>query len=71
MNSRELEKDINAFLKALPEREGNVFIRRYFFAEPVADIGRKYGLSSGNVAVILTRTRQKLRAYLEKEGYYA
>lgn len=69
--AEELRMAVNRFVKALPQREANVFIRRYFFAEPVADISRKYGLSSGNVAVILTRTRQKLRAYLEKEGYYA
>lgn len=68
--AEQLRMAVNEFVKALPQRDGNIFIRRYFFAEPVADIGRKYGLSSGNVAVILTRTRQKLRAHLEKEGYY-
>lgn len=68
---KELEKAINTFLKALPEREGNVFIRRYFFVETPADIGKRYGISAGNVVVILTRTRQKLRVYLQKEGYDA
>ena len=71
MNLKELEKAINTFLKALPEREGNLFIRRYFFVETTADIGKRYGISAGNVAVILTRTRQKLRVYLQKEGYDA
>ena len=68
---KELEKAINTFLKALPEREGNLFIRRYFFVETPADIGKRYGISAGNVVVILTRTRQKLRVYLQKEGYDA
>lgn len=67
--AKELSITVNRFVKALPRREGNVFIRRYFFAETAAEIGRKYGISPGNVTVILSRTRQKLREYLQKEGY--
>lgn len=67
--AEELRMAVNRFVKALPQREANVFIRRYFFAESPTDIGRRYSLSAGNVAVILTRTRQKLKAFLEKEGY--
>lgn len=65
----ELTACINAFLREIPSREANVFIRRYFFAESVQTIGKRYGVSSGNVSVILTRTRKKLRAHLEKEGF--
>lgn len=67
--AEELRMAVNRFVKALPQREANVFIRRYFFAESPADISCRYSLSAGNVAVILTRTRQKLKAFLEKEGY--
>lgn len=65
----ELRQCIRHFVRALPEREGNVLVRRYFFAEPVADIAKRYGLTENNVAVILSRTRKKLRAHLLKEGY--
>lgn len=67
--ARELEAAVNRFVRGLPRRECNVFLRRYFFAEPVAEIGKKYGLSPNHVMVILSRTRKKLKAYLEKEGY--
>lgn len=60
---------LSSVLRALPEREGNVLVRRYFFVEPVADIAKRYGLTENNVMVILSRTRRKLKAHLLKEGY--
>ena len=67
--AQELRQCIRRFVRALPEREGNVLVRRYFFAEPVADIAKRYGLSENNVMVILSRTRRKLKAHLLKGGY--
>ena len=32
------------------------------------DIGKRYGIKEGTVAVILTRCREKLREHLGKEG---
>ena len=65
----ELGESIDRFVRDLPERDGNIFIRRYFFTEPVEEIAKRYGLSPGNVSVILHRTRGKLQKYLAKEGY--
>ncbi len=67
--AKELQESIRRFVRALPEREGNVLVRRYFFAEPVAEIARRYGLTENNVMVILSRTRKKLKAHLLKEEY--
>lgn len=67
--ARELKKSLNRFVKALPQREGNIFIRRYFFSESVAVISERYALSENNVMVILSRTRKRLREYLIKEGF--
>lgn len=67
--AKELEKVINRFVHKLPERECNLFVRRYFFAEPVEEIAKKYGLSANNVMVILSRTRKKLKIHLKMEGY--
>ena len=66
--AEELEKSINFFVKNLPEKERNIFIRRYFFFESMKKIGERYGFSENRVSVILFRTRKKLRKYLEKEG---
>ena len=69
LSAKELGAAVSRFVRALPEREGNVFIRRCFFAESAAEIARRYGMSEGGVKVTLSRTRKKLRAYLESEGY--
>ena len=66
---KELEQCIRRFVRGLPERDGNVFVRRYFFTEPVAAIAKRYGLTESNVTVILSRTRKKLKLKLAKEGY--
>ena len=66
---KELEECIRRFVRGLPERDGNVFVRRYFFTEPVSSIARQYGLMENHVAVILSRTRKKLKVKLAKEGY--
>ena len=67
---KELGESISKFIKTLPERDGNIFLRRYFFTEPIAFIAEKYGLRENNVTVILLRTRKKLKAHLIKEGYF-
>lgn len=67
--AKELGAVINRFVRTLPKREGNIFVRRYFFAETAEQIGGKYGMTSNHVTVLLSRCRRKLRAYLEKEGY--
>ncbi len=70
VDARELGRCINKFVRSLPQREGDIFIRRCFFTESAAVIGRRFGLTENNVSVILSRTRRKLRAYLKKEGWF-
>lgn len=66
---RELRQCIRRFVSRLPERDGNVFARRYFYTEPVAAIAQRYGLTENYVMVILSRTRKKLKRELKREGY--
>lgn len=67
---KELVQCIRHFVRELPERDGNVFVRRYFFTEPITAIADRYGLTENNVMVILSRTRKKLKLELMKEGYF-
>lgn len=64
----ELERLIDEFLHTLPQRECNIFLRRYWYVEEYADIARRYGMKLNTVKTSLFRTRAKLRDYLEKEG---
>ena len=65
---KELAQYIRKFVHSLPERERNIFLRRYFFADSIAVIATQYNLSENNVMVILSRTRKKLKNFLRKEG---
>ena len=65
---QELGRAISLFLKQLPQIERKVFVRRYWYLESVREIAHKEGFSQSKVKSMLLRTRNKLRAYLEKEG---
>ena len=63
-----LEELISAFLWQQPEERRHIFIRRYWYFEPIADISRRTGYSESKVKSLLSRMRQSLKEYLEKEG---
>ena len=69
VTARELQKCINRFVSTLPDRERNLFVRRYFFVEKIGDISKRYGITENNVRVILSRTRAQLKAVLKEEGF--
>ncbi len=64
-----LQDAINTFLAALPEEKRNIFLRRYWFLDSIADIARRFGLSQSKVKTTLFRCRHLLREFLIKEGY--
>ena len=57
----EAEELIQALVDALPEPDREIFIRRYYFLEPAAEIGRAVGMAAHTVTVRLSRGRDKLR----------
>jgi RNA polymerase sigma factor (sigma-70 family) len=67
--ARDLEETVRAFLRTLQQREGDIFLRRYFFTESIEEIASSYGLTRNHVSVILGRTRKLLKNHLIQEGY--
>lgn len=63
-----LKEALNNFLGSLPRKNRNIFLRRYWYTGTVAEITREYAMKESTVAMLLMRTRKKLRAHLEKEG---
>ena len=66
---KELAKAIRCFLNTLPQREQDIFLRRYFFVEETEVIALRYGMKRATVLRTLSRTREKLKNYLTREGY--
>lgn len=64
-----LSEAINGFLSKLDEEKRNIFIRRYWYLDSIADISKRFALSGSKVKTMLFRCRNQLREYLEKEGY--
>lgn len=64
-----LKDAINNFLATLDEEKRNIFLRRYWFLDSIADISKRYAISESKVKTTLFRCRNQLREYLEKEGY--
>ena len=69
MDNMALGDAINRFLGTLNEEKRNVFLRRYWYLDSIADISKRYCLSESKVKTTLFRCRNQLRHYLEKEGY--
>ncbi len=64
----ELQRMLNRFLGTLPERDRNIFLRRYWYVEECREIADRYGMKLNTVKTTLFRIRGKLKDYLEQEG---
>ena len=64
----ELTQILNGFLQNLPKEERQVFVCRYWYLDPIADIAQRFSFTQSKVKSMLARTRMKLRATLTKEG---
>lgn len=68
LEARELGGLLTRFLDSLSRENRLIFMRRYWYADPIEQIASRYGISQSKVKTQLFRTRAKLRIFLEKEG---
>lgn len=69
LDSLELTRLINSFLKTLSKNDRIMFIKRYWFAMSVTEIAEDSNVNNHYVSVKLSRIRESLKKYLEKEGF--
>lgn len=67
--ARDLGNAIDRFLDRQSPLTRAIFLRRYWFGDSVGDIARSFAMKESAVSVRLSRTREKLRTFLTKEGY--
>ena len=60
---------LNQFLHTLSRDEWQLFCGRYWHNRSVKELAREQGLTPKAVTMRLSRTREKLRLYIEKRGY--
>ena len=68
LETTEIGNVLNAFLESLPKETKLIFLRRYWHMDTIAKIAARYGITQSKVKMQLSRTRAKLRTYLEQEG---
>lgn len=66
---KELLESITRFLRECSPRDRGLFLDRYIRLEPTVVLSERYRVKEAQVLLILSRTRKKLKAQLEKEGY--
>ena len=64
-----LSEAVNRFLAGLDDEKRNVFLRRYWYLDSIADISKRFSFSESKVTSMLFRCRKELREHLIKEGY--
>ena len=60
---------LNEFLAELPAEDRILFVRRYWYGDEVKALAAQRGITRNNAAVRLSRIRNKLKNFLEQEGY--
>ena len=65
----ELAREISRFLSGIDETKRNVFIRRYWYYDPIESICKRYGFGKSKVLMMLKRTRDDLARHLKEEGF--
>ena len=69
ISAKELSLQIDRFLDTLDKENRVMFVRRYWYSDSITDLAEMFQISNHNVSVRLSRTRDKLKTHLKKEGY--
>ena len=68
-SEEELVRLLNGFLETLKERDRDIFLRRYWHMDSMAELAKRHNLSESAVKANLFRTRKKLEKIMRKEKY--
>ena len=67
LSVKELTAQINEFLSSLERDDRVMFVKRYWFSEPLSEIAQTFGITEHNASVRLSRMRGKLRKFLNDQ----
>lgn len=64
----ELTSLIEEWLGVVPKDDAALFVKRYWYGEPVNSLAEEYGVSPNRLSQRLFALRKKLRSFLESKG---
>ena len=67
-DSEQIRMIIDRFLRSLPREKRRIFVLRYWYMTPIAEIAGEMGSSEGKIKMTLLRLRKELKKALEGEG---
>ena len=70
LEAKERQRLIRRTLKALGPPDSEIFLRFYYYEQPVRDIAAEMDLNAETVKTKLRRGREKLKTLLEQGGYF-
>ena len=65
-----LREALNAFVRGLRPAEREIFVRRYWYGESIAELQERTGWSRSRITSLLQRLRRRLKKHLEQEGVW-
>jgi RNA polymerase sigma-70 factor (ECF subfamily) len=65
-----IRRTVADFVKELDSETRVLFVRRYFYAESVKELSKRFGMSENAISVRLHRARARLKLLLEKEDIH-
>lgn len=68
LEAQELGRAIDRFLDTIQKENRVIFLRRYWYGDSIEQIAKAMGMRENMISVRLSRTRSKLKTYLQKEG---
>lgn len=67
LETKELAKLLDSFVRTLKQEERCFFIRRYWYSYTIAEIAKEYSCTESKVKMKLKRSRDKLQLLLKEE----
>ena len=64
-----LQDAIRRFVAELPENTQRVFVMRYWYACTISEIAKETSSKESKIKMLLMRTREKFKVFLESEGF--
>ncbi len=69
LEKRRLADSISVFLRSISPEQRRLFVKRYWYAEPLSQVASDAGFTEDKVRNVLFRLRKKLKKHLEREGF--